>query len=68
MSKVNGLKEETALAIVGIVAVTGLEVTNMIYGKLDGMVLSSVIGAIVFLVTRRHYKPETPAQKLASAS
>lgn len=50
------MKDKTILTIVGIVCITALEIANMLTMKLDGTILSSIIGAIVFLVTRRYYK------------
>lgn len=51
------MKDKTILAIVGIGAITILEVVNLLTRQIDGMILSSVVGAIVFIVTRKVYKP-----------
>ena len=50
------MKDETLLVIVGIIAITILEVVNLIYAKIDGNILSAVVGAIVYILTRRYYK------------
>jgi len=42
--------------IVGIICITILEVVNMLTMKIDSLMLSSCIGAIVFMVTRTYYK------------
>jgi hypothetical protein len=42
--------------IVGIIALAALEVTNMLTMQMDGMVMSGIVGAIVFVITRQYYK------------
>ena len=44
--------------IVALICVTVLEAINLIYNKIDGTILSAIIGAIVFLATRKYYKPQ----------
>ena len=44
--------------ITAIASVTILECVNMIYCKVDGAILSTIIGAIVFLATRKYYKSQ----------
>jgi len=51
------LKERTVLILAGIAAICYLETLKMIYWKIDGVILSSIIGAIVFLITRKKYRP-----------
>jgi len=50
------MKDETLLVIVGIIAITVLEIVNMLTMKLDGNILSAVVGAIVYILTRKYYK------------
>jgi len=50
------MKDETILAIVGIIAITTLEIVNALTIRLDGSILSAVIGTITFLVTRQYYQ------------
>ena len=50
------MRDETILIITGIIAITILEVVNLIYAKIDGNILSAVVGAIVYILTRRYYK------------
>jgi len=45
----------TAIIITAIVCITILEVVNMLTMKLDGNILSCVIGAIVYVATRIYY-------------
>jgi O-antigen/teichoic acid export membrane protein len=45
----------TAIIITAIICITVLEVVNMLTMKLDGNILSCVIGAIVYVVTRIYY-------------
>ena len=50
------MKEETILLIVAIVCITILEIANMLTMKIDGNILSAIVGAIVYVVTRKYYK------------
>ena len=50
------MRDETILIITGIIAITILEVVNLIYAKIDGNILSAVVGAIVYILTRKYYK------------
>jgi hypothetical protein len=43
------------LYIVAIICITVLEVVNMLTMKIDGNILSAVVGAIVYLATRTYY-------------
>jgi len=42
--------------ICAIVCITALEVTNLLTTGKDGAILSSIVGAIVFIATRQYYK------------
>jgi len=44
------------LEVIGIICVTALGITNMVVGGPDHLLLSAIIGAIVFIITRKHYK------------
>jgi len=50
------MRDETILIITGIIAITILEVVNLIFAKIDGNILSAVVGAIVYILTKRYYK------------
>jgi hypothetical protein len=50
------LREETIIVIVGIIAISILEMINLFTLGYDGNILSAVIGSIVYLVTRTYYK------------
>jgi len=50
------MNDETLEQIVGIICITILEIVFIIYMKVDGAILSSVIGAITYLITRKRYK------------
>jgi len=49
------MRDETLLYICAIICITILEVVNIIYMKIDGNILSAVVGAIVYLATRTYY-------------
>ena len=46
----------TLCIITGIVALTILEIVNIVTSHIDGVLFSGVIGAIVYLVTGKYYK------------
>jgi len=50
------MRDETLLIIVGIIAITVLEIVNLLTAKIDGNILSAVVGAIVYILTRKYYK------------
>jgi len=50
------MKDETIIIITGIIAITVLEVVNLYTAKIDGNILSAVVGAIVYILTRKYYK------------
>jgi len=50
------MRDETILYIVGIIAITVLEIVNLLTAKIDGNILSGVVGAIVYILTRKYYK------------
>jgi len=45
----------TAIIITAIVCITVLEVVNMLTMKIDGSILSAIVSAIVYIVTRVYY-------------
>jgi uncharacterized spore protein YtfJ len=45
----------TAIIITAIVCITILEVVNMLTMKIDGSILSTIVSAIVYIVTRIYY-------------
>jgi hypothetical protein len=47
---------KNSLIAIAIICITILEVVNMFTMKIDGNVLSAIVGAIVFLITRTYYK------------
>jgi len=49
------MKDETILCIVAIICITVLEIVNLLYCKVDGTLLSAIIGAIVFVATKKKY-------------
>jgi len=50
------MRDETILYIVGIIAITVLEIVNLLRFGYDDNILSGVVGAIVYILTRRYYK------------
>jgi hypothetical protein len=50
------MKDKTILEIVAMICITALEITNLIFYKVDGAVLSGVVGAIVFILTKKRYQ------------
>ena len=48
--------KKTALQICAIVCITALEIVNLLTTHIDGTILSSIVGAIVFIATRQYYK------------
>ena len=50
------MRDETIVICVAIVCITVLEALNIIFLKIDGSVLSAVIGTIAWLVARAYYK------------
>jgi len=50
------MRDETILIITGIIAITVLEIVNLLRFGYDGNILSAVVGAIVYILTRRYYK------------
>jgi len=49
------MKDSTILCIVAIVCITTLEVVNAFTMKIDGNVISLIIGSIVFVATKKYY-------------
>jgi len=56
------MKDETLLLIVAIICITILEIVNMLTMKLDGNILSAIVGAIVYVATRKYYKAQKQAK------
>lgn len=54
---VNGMKDKTLIEIVAMICIVVLVAIAVIVLKTDGMLLSGAVGAIVFIVTRKYYKP-----------
>jgi len=56
------MKDTTIIIITAIVCITILEALNIIYLRIDGSILSSIVGAISSLVTwfitKVYYKPK----------
>ena len=50
-------KYKTLLMVVAIICITVLEIVNIIFVGQDGLVLSGIIGAVIFVATRKKYKP-----------
>jgi len=50
------MRDETILYIVGIIAITVLEIVNLLRFGYDDNILSGVVGAIVYILTRKYYK------------
>lgn len=49
------MEDKTILAITGIICITILEAINMMMYHVDGAILSAIVGAIVFIITRKVY-------------
>jgi len=50
------LKGRTLVLVVAMVCITVLEVVNMLTMKIDGNIMSAVVGALVFIATRAYYR------------
>jgi glucose-6-phosphate-specific signal transduction histidine kinase len=50
------VRDDTLVLIVAMICITLLEVVNAFTMKLDGNIISAIIGAIVFIATRQYYK------------
>ena len=50
------MKDSTILQIVAIICITILEIVNIIFAKIDGTILSGIVGAIVFIATKKYYE------------
>ncbi len=46
---------------VGVAAITAISITLALISGADGLLLTSAAGAIIFLITRQHYR-QPPAQ------
>ena len=49
------MNNNTILQIVALICITVLESIVLLTKQFDGMVLSSVVGAIVFVATKKYY-------------
>ncbi len=49
------MNDKTILKITAIIALVILEIANLMTLGYDGTILSSIIGAIVFIATREYY-------------
>jgi hypothetical protein len=47
---------KNSLIAIAIICITALEIVNMLTMKIDGNILSAIVGAIVFLITREYYR------------
>ena len=50
------MKGRTLVLVVAMVCITVLEVVNMLTMKIDGNIMSAVVGALVFIATRAYYR------------
>jgi len=50
------MSDRALLLIVAMLCITVLEVVNMLTMKIDGNILSAIIGAIVYIATREYYR------------
>ena len=50
------MRDDTIVMIVAIICITVLEIVNAFTMKIDGNILSAIVGAIVFIATRQYYK------------
>ena len=53
------MKDATIIQIVAMILIVVITLVAIVVLKVDGVLLSGVVGAIVFIVTREHYKPPT---------
>jgi energy-converting hydrogenase Eha subunit A len=60
------MRDTTIVIITAIICITILEALNIIYLKIDGSILSSIVGAISSLVTwfitKVYYKPKQQSE------
>jgi hypothetical protein len=57
------VRDETIVLVVALICITVLQVVNALTMKIDGNILSAVIGAIVFIATRQYYKAQRGARR-----
>ena len=50
------MRDDTLVLVVAMICITVLEIVNALTMKIDGNILSAIIGAIVFIATRQYYK------------
>jgi glucose-6-phosphate-specific signal transduction histidine kinase len=50
------VRDDTLVLIVAMICITVLEVVNAFTMKMDGNIISAIVGAIVFIATRQYYK------------
>lgn len=49
------MKDETLILIVGILCISLLSGTIILINRIDGILLSGIVGAIVFIITKKKY-------------
>ncbi|MGE4375274.1 MAG: hypothetical protein AB7D01_06160 [Methanoculleus sp.] len=47
---------ENGVIAVGVAAITAISITLALISRTDGLLLTSAAGAIIFLITRQHYR------------
>ena len=52
------MRDDTLVLIVAMICITVLEVVNALTMKVDGNIISAIVGAIVFIATRQYYKAQ----------
>jgi energy-converting hydrogenase Eha subunit A len=61
------MRDTTIIIITAIICITILEALNIIYMRIDGSILSSIVGAISSLVTwyitKVYYKPKQESEQ-----
>jgi hypothetical protein len=57
------VRDDTVVLIVAMICITVLQVVNALAMRIDGNVLSAVVGAIVFIATRQYCKAQRRDQK-----
>jgi hypothetical protein len=57
------VRDETIVLVVAMICVTVLQVVNALTMKVDGNILSAIVGAIVFIATRQYYRAQRRARR-----
>jgi len=50
------MNDSAIVEAVAIAGVTAIEIVNLLTVHIDGLLASSIVGAIVFLATKKHYQ------------